>query len=152
MLAGAAIFFATPALAQEREIDGWTLNDDGSSCAISTLGDDGNSLTMINDGDPRADGIGFIAVSLKDAGITRNQPMTLGVSVRDGAFLDVKGEGLVLSGGESGFMMRGLDLDKYFGEPSGTIRIRLNGEIIHTIRLDGISRAVQAMRACGKKY
>lgn len=150
-LAAAAAISASPALAQTSEIDGWDLNDDGQSCAISKLGEDGLSLTMINNGKPQADGMGFIQMSLNGT-IEKNQPVTLGVSIDGGEFVDRPATSMVLSGGETGFMLYTIPLSTFTGNPKGVMRFRWNGKIIHSFSLDGMSRASAALMECGKKY
>lgn len=146
-----ALLFAVPALAQNSDIDGWNLNDDGQSCAISKMGEDGRSLTMINNGKPISDGMGFIQLDLNGM-IEKNQSVTLGVSINDGEFVDRQATSMVLSGGETGFMLYTVPLSTFTGNPKGTVRFRWNGKIIHSFSLDGMSRASAALMECGKKY
>ncbi|NML06536.1 hypothetical protein [Sphingomonas sp. G-3-2-10] len=151
LLAASAAVIATPALAQDSDIDGWNLNDDGQSCAISKLGEDSRSLTMINNGKPQADGMGFIHLDLNGA-IEKGQPVTLGVSINGGEFVDRPATSMVLSGGETGFMLYTVPLSTFVGNPKGTMRFRWNGKIIHSFSMDGMSRASAALMECGKKY
>ena len=153
-LAAALILLpAGPAFAQdgEREIDGWTLVDDGESCAMSRLNDDSNGLTMLHDGKSGTDAMAFIRLDLGD--VVNDRTETLQISVDGSEWLDISAQGMVLEGGASGFRIQGFPIAEFAAaDHSGELRFRRGGKVIHSFPMDDMRRATEALVACGKKY
>lgn len=149
--AGLSLLCAAPAWAQEREIDGWIFNDDGESCAISAVSEDGHALTMINDGTGGADGLAFISDDLSE--VTDKEAETLQYSTNGTDWRDFQGFGIVLSSGGQGYHLSRFPIDMFSAGPlHGTMQFRRRGVLVHSFPLDNVQRAAKEMAACGKKY
>lgn len=148
--AGLSLLLAAPAWAQAQDIDGWTLNDDGQSCAISLDSADGSFLTMLNDGAGGAEGLAFVGTEL--TGVVENQPVTLQYSVDGGQWTNFTAYGISITGG-AGYHLMDFPVAIFANKRlSGSMEIRRDGVVIHSFPLDQVQRPAKAMIECGKKY
>jgi len=147
--ASASLMLAAAPAAAQQNIDGWDLNDDGESCALSYSNEAGTALTMLNDG--KYDAMGFVIDGL--GGVEKGAPITLQMQIGTSEWVDLNAVGISLSTGAAGYMLGNFPVDVFAERPMrGTLRIRRGTEVIHSFPLDNINRGAKAMVECGKKY
>lgn len=147
MAAAAAFVLAQPAMAEDRQIGNWMLMDSGKGCSIWSPDETGNGITMFNDG-PAADSLGFVVTGLDGVVAGQDEPLDFSINGREP--IQIKGTGVVLESGASGYAFD-FPLNVLTDSPlSGKVTISRKGRVIHSFLLDGVQEPAKALVACGK--